>query len=104
MCRIVTVGVAAFRGDVTAPFRAAGFGTRPAVNPTSAAMPRDAVRIDLIRVNTSYDFFGMAITQAQLIATVCVAAGCVAMWSLSRRTLSPPDSQAGHKSDTRPLS
>jgi hypothetical protein len=57
MCVIVTVGVAGFRGDATAPFRAAGFTTRPAINPTSAAMPRDAVRIDVTAGGCSCDFY-----------------------------------------------
>lgn len=57
MCRLVTVGVAGFRGDITAPFRAAGFTTNPAVNPTSAAMPRDASRIDVTAGWCSCDFY-----------------------------------------------
>jgi len=57
MCVIVTVGVAGFRGDATAPFRAAGFTTKPAINPTSAAMPRDAVRIDVTAGGCSCDFY-----------------------------------------------
>ena len=47
MCVLITVGVSGLRGDVTAPFRAFGFTTQPAVNPTSAAMPKNAVRIDV---------------------------------------------------------
>jgi hypothetical protein len=58
MCFLVTVGVAGFRGDITAPFRAAGFTTNPAVNPTSAAMPRNAVRIDVTAGWCSCDFYG----------------------------------------------
>lgn len=57
MCVVVTVGVAGFRGDATAPFRAAGFTTRPAINPTSAAMPRDAVRIDVTAGGCSCFFY-----------------------------------------------
>jgi hypothetical protein len=57
MCFLVTVGVAGFRGDITAPFRAAGFITNPAVNPTSAAMPRNAVRIDVTVGWCSCDFY-----------------------------------------------
>jgi phosphatidylglycerol:prolipoprotein diacylglycerol transferase len=38
--------------------------------------------IEFIRVNTTYDLFGVAVTQAQLIATACVFAGCLTMWSL----------------------
>lgn len=38
--------------------------------------------IEFIRVNTTYDLFGVAVTQAQLIAVGCVVAGCVGMWSL----------------------
>src|SRR5687767_15023192 len=57
MCVIVTVGIAGFRGDATAPFRAAGFATRPAVNATSAAMPRNAVRIDVTAAGCSCNFY-----------------------------------------------
>src|SRR4051794_23570401 len=57
MCFIVTVGVAGFRGDVTAPFRAAGFSTAVPVNPTSAAMPRDAVRFDVTAGGCSCSFY-----------------------------------------------
>ena len=48
MCVLITVGVSGLRGDVTAPFRAFGFTTQPAVNPSSAAMPKTAVRIDVL--------------------------------------------------------
>jgi hypothetical protein len=58
MCILVTVGVAGFRGDATAPFRAAGFTTKPAMNPTSAAMPRHAVRIEVTAGWCSCDFYG----------------------------------------------
>jgi len=47
MCVLITVGVSGLRGDATAPFRAFGFTTQPAVNPTSAAMPKNAVRFDV---------------------------------------------------------
>ena len=47
MCVLITVGVSGLHGDVTAPFRAFGFTTQPAVNPTSAAMPKNAIRIDV---------------------------------------------------------
>jgi phosphatidylglycerol:prolipoprotein diacylglycerol transferase len=40
--------------------------------------------IEPIRVNTTYDLFGAAVTQAQLIATACIVAGCLGMWRLSR--------------------
>jgi phosphatidylglycerol:prolipoprotein diacylglycerol transferase len=36
--------------------------------------------IELIRVNATYSIFGMEITQAQIIATVCVFAGVFVMW------------------------
>jgi hypothetical protein len=45
MCVIVTVGIAGFCGDATAPFHAAGFTTEPAINSTAEAVPRDALRI-----------------------------------------------------------
>jgi phosphatidylglycerol:prolipoprotein diacylglycerol transferase len=45
--------------------------------------------IEFIRVNTTYDLFGVAVTQAQLIATACVVAGCLGMWSLSRARTAP---------------
>jgi len=57
MCVIVTVGVAGFRGDATAPFRAAGFITNPAVNATSAAMPYNAIRFDVTVGGCSCDFY-----------------------------------------------
>lgn len=40
--------------------------------------------IESIRVNTTYDLFGVAVTQAQLIAVACVVAGSIGMWMLSR--------------------
>jgi phosphatidylglycerol:prolipoprotein diacylglycerol transferase len=36
--------------------------------------------IELIRVNVTYPVFGVEITQAQIIATVCVFAGVFVMW------------------------
>jgi hypothetical protein len=57
MCVIVTVGIAGFRGDATAPFRAAGFTTEPAANPTACAMPRDAVRINVTAGGCSCNFY-----------------------------------------------
>jgi phosphatidylglycerol---prolipoprotein diacylglyceryl transferase len=35
--------------------------------------------IEFIRVNTTYDLFGVAVTQAQLIATACIVGGIVVM-------------------------
>lgn len=58
MCVVITVGVAGFRGDHTAPFRAYGFTTKPASNPTTAAMPRDAVCIDVTAAGCSCAFYG----------------------------------------------
>jgi len=40
--------------------------------------------IESIRVNTTYDLFGVAVTQAQLIAGACLIAGSIGMWMLSR--------------------
>jgi phosphatidylglycerol:prolipoprotein diacylglycerol transferase len=40
--------------------------------------------IEPIRVNTTFDLFGVAVTQAQLIATVCIVVGCLGMWWLAR--------------------
>lgn len=40
--------------------------------------------IESIRVNTTYNLFGMAITQAQLIAVAFLVAGAIGMWMLSR--------------------
>jgi hypothetical protein len=57
MCRIVTVGVAGASGDPHAPFRAAGFTTRPATNPASAAMPAKSVRIEVTTGMCSCDFY-----------------------------------------------
>jgi hypothetical protein len=57
MCRIVTVGVTGGSGDPNTPFRAAGFTTRPATNPTSAAMPAKSVRIDVTTGMCSCDFY-----------------------------------------------
>jgi len=41
--------------------------------------------IEFIRVNSTYDLFGVAITQAQLIATACVLAGGAGMWWFARQ-------------------
>jgi phosphatidylglycerol:prolipoprotein diacylglycerol transferase len=41
--------------------------------------------IETIRVITTFDLFGMAVTQAQLIAVACLVAGSTGMWILSRR-------------------
>ena len=40
--------------------------------------------VERIRVNTTYDIAGLIFTQAQLIAAICVIAGCFGMWWLSR--------------------
>ena len=45
--------------------------------------------IEPIRVNTTFDLFGVAVTQAQLIAVGCVVAGCVGMWWLARVRTAP---------------
>jgi phosphatidylglycerol:prolipoprotein diacylglycerol transferase len=46
--------------------------------------------IESIRVNTTYDLFGHAVTQAQIIAVVCIVAGSIGMWLLWRpRAISP---------------
>lgn len=57
MCYVVTVGIAGSRGDATATFRAAGFDATPAVNPTSAAMPRDALRLEVTAGGCSCSFY-----------------------------------------------
>jgi len=57
MCVLVTVGISGLRGDATAPFRAAGFIAAPAANPTSAAIPRDAVRLDITAGGCSCSFY-----------------------------------------------
>lgn len=57
MCFIVTVGVAGFRGDATAPFRSAGFAAEPASNPTSTAMPRDATRLEITAGGCACSFY-----------------------------------------------
>jgi len=36
--------------------------------------------VELIRVNSTYSLFGLAVTQAQLISTGCIVAGLVVMW------------------------
>lgn len=40
--------------------------------------------IESIRVNTTYNLFGVAVTQAQLIAAAFIVAGLIGMWMLSR--------------------
>lgn len=40
--------------------------------------------IEFIRVNTTYDLFGFAVTQAQIISVLCIAAGIAGMVWLSR--------------------
>jgi phosphatidylglycerol:prolipoprotein diacylglycerol transferase len=40
--------------------------------------------IESIRVNVTYDLFGAAITQAQIIAVLFIAAGALGMWKYSR--------------------
>lgn len=40
--------------------------------------------IEFIRVNTTYDLFGYAVTQAQIISVLCIAAGIAGMIWLSR--------------------
>lgn len=40
--------------------------------------------IEFIRVNTTYEIFGVAVTQAQLISVACIAAGAIGMILLSR--------------------
>ena len=57
MCVIVTVGVAGFRGDVAATFRASGFAAEPAANPTSAAMPSNGARLDITAGGCSCSFY-----------------------------------------------
>lgn len=49
--------------------------------------------IEFIRVNTTFDLFGVAVTQAQVIAVGCVIAGCIAMWSL--RAIRPAADPSG---------
>ena len=44
----------------------------------------ERLAVEQIRVNTTYDLAGLIFTQAQLIASVCVIAGCFGMWWLSR--------------------
>jgi phosphatidylglycerol:prolipoprotein diacylglycerol transferase len=44
--------------------------------------------IESIRVNTTYEIFGREVTQAQIIAVLCIGAGAFGMWKLRR--LNPP--------------
>ena len=48
--------------------------------------------IEFIRVNTTYDLFGFAVTQAQLISVLCIGAGIACMIRLSR-----PASAVSHR-------
>lgn len=41
--------------------------------------------IEFIRVNTTYDLFGLAVTQAQLISVACIVAGAIGMIVLKKR-------------------
>ena len=40
--------------------------------------------IEFIRVNTTYQLFGVAVTQAQIISVLCIAAGIIGMVRLAR--------------------
>jgi phosphatidylglycerol:prolipoprotein diacylglycerol transferase len=44
----------------------------------------ERLAVESIRVNTTYDLGGFTFTQAQLIATVFIIAGCSGMWWLAR--------------------
>jgi phosphatidylglycerol---prolipoprotein diacylglyceryl transferase len=44
----------------------------------------ERLAVESIRVNTTYDLAGLVFTQAQLIATVFIIAGCAGMWWLAR--------------------
>lgn len=46
--------------------------------------------IEFIRVNTTYDLFGHAVTQAQLISVACIVAGAIGMYLLSRPRAAAP--------------
>jgi phosphatidylglycerol:prolipoprotein diacylglycerol transferase len=46
--------------------------------------------IEFIRVNTTYDLFGFAVTQAQIISVVCIGAGITGMIRLSRPASAVP--------------
>jgi phosphatidylglycerol:prolipoprotein diacylglycerol transferase len=55
--------------------------------------------IEFIRVNTTYDLSGVAVTQAQLIATACVVVGCVGIWSLTNARTTPACSPINSDAD-----
>jgi len=57
MCRLVFVGVTGGSGDPHGPFRAAGFTTRLASNPSCAALPATSVRIEVTTGTCSCDFY-----------------------------------------------
>jgi len=44
----------------------------------------ERLAVESIRVNSTYDLAGLVFTQAQLIATVFIIAGCAGMWWLAR--------------------
>jgi phosphatidylglycerol:prolipoprotein diacylglycerol transferase len=46
--------------------------------------------IEFIRVNTTYDLFGFAVTQAQIISVLCIGAGIAGMIWLSRPASAVP--------------
>jgi phosphatidylglycerol---prolipoprotein diacylglyceryl transferase len=46
--------------------------------------------IEFIRVNTTYDLFGHAVTQAQLISVACIVLGALGMYLLSRPRAAAP--------------
>ena len=46
--------------------------------------------IEFIRVNTTYDLFGHAVTQAQLISVACIVSGALGMYLLSRPRAAAP--------------
>jgi phosphatidylglycerol:prolipoprotein diacylglycerol transferase len=46
--------------------------------------------IEFIRVNTTYDLFGYAVTQAQIISVLCIGAGIAGMFWLSRPASAVP--------------
>ncbi len=50
----------------------------------------ERILIEFIRVNTTYDLFGYAVTQAQIISVLCIAAGIAGMIWLSRPAATVP--------------
>jgi phosphatidylglycerol:prolipoprotein diacylglycerol transferase len=46
--------------------------------------------IEFIRVNTTYELLGVAVTQAQLISAACIVAGAIGMFVFSRPRTSAP--------------